>query len=68
MTSKDLENWLSEVAFNIAADEQDLKNLPKLKTLLDKLVINCNCDETTKTLIEKYNADIYKQVEKNIKD
>ncbi len=68
MTSKDLEHWLREVAFDIAADEQDLKNLPKIKTLLDKLVINCNCNETTKTLIKKYNADIYKQVEINLKD
>jgi hypothetical protein len=66
MTNKDLEEWLSHVAFDIAADEQDLKNLPKIKTLLDNLVLNCN--ETEKNLIKKYNTVIYKQVEINLKD
>jgi hypothetical protein len=68
MTSKDLANWLSQVAFDIAADEQDLKSLPKIKKSLDKLVLNCNCDEAKKQLIKKYNADIYKEVEFNLKD
>ena len=68
MTSKDLANWLSHVAFDIAADEQDLKSLPKIKKSLDKLVLNCNCDEAKKQVIKKYNADIYKEVEINLKD
>lgn len=66
MTNKDLDEWLSHVAFEIAANEQDLKNLPKIKTLLDNLVLNCN--ESEKNLIKKYNIVIYKQVEINLKD
>lgn len=68
MTSKDLKEWLSHVAFDIAADEQDLKSLPKIKASLDSIVLNCNCGETTKMLISKYNLEIYKEVEINLKD
>ena len=68
MTNKDLANWLSQVAFDIAADEQDLKSLPKIKKSLDKLVLNCNCDEAKKQLIKKCNADIYKEIEIDLKE
>jgi hypothetical protein len=68
MTSKDLNEWLSHVAFDIAADEQNLNSLPKIKTLLDNLALNCNCSETIKKLIRKYNVDIYKQIEINLRN
>ncbi|MBI3520170.1 MAG: hypothetical protein HY062_12560 [Bacteroidetes bacterium] len=68
LSAQDLKHWLSHIAFDIAADEQDLNQLPKIKNDLDKLVVTCQCNETKQVLIQKLNNDIYKEVNNNLKN
>jgi hypothetical protein len=68
LTSGDLDRWLEFAAFDIAADEQDIKSLPKIKKRLDELVVNCKCDASEQALLKKYNATLYKKIEFNLKD
>jgi hypothetical protein len=68
LSVKDLDRWLEFAAFDIAADEQDIKSLPKIKKRLDNLVSSCKCDASKQALIKKYNATLYKKIEFNLKD
>lgn len=68
MKAGDLDNWLKQVAFDLAADAQDISKLPDIRAALEKLLTDCRSDETKKNLLKKCNATVYKQVEANLKD
>ena len=66
MTSKDLNNWLGLVAYDLALDEKDIKKLPKIQKRLDGLVTKCN--NRQKDILKKCNDNLYKQIKFNLEN
>lgn len=65
MSTKDLYRWLDYAAFDIAGDAQEgLKDLPKIKVRLQKLVLD---NPPNKVMIEKCNQYLLKEIEEQIK-
>ena len=68
MTKKDLEHWLDFAAFDIAADEQNINSLQKIKKQLQTLVDTCKCSTDKKETIKNLNSILYKKIEYNLKN
>jgi hypothetical protein len=59
LISIEIESWLNETCYDIAANEQSRDSLPKIKNRLDALVTNCKCSDFQKIQIKNYNKIIY---------
>ena len=68
LTAVEIEGWLNQACYDIAATEQSIDSLPKIKKRLDNLVTNCSCSDNQKNLIKKYNNFIYSCVDNGIRN
>ena len=68
LSQKEQDAWLVQVAFDIAANEQDTKKLPLIKKRLTDLADSCRCAAPKKDLIKKYNATLYEKIKIEIKN
>ncbi len=68
LSQKDIEGWLSQVGYDIAATEQRVDSLPKIKIRLDNLEKQCNCSFEDKALIKKYNKVVFEIIDSGIRN